>query len=99
LPINISESIFRARGAREIFNPRRKDYDLTHEAHVAQIYCDANPDLVIKADYLVKMTLGSPGKQDHRWAQAERASQIRAIKSCYGSLPGYRTPCQLVSSL
>jgi len=37
----------RARGAREIFIPRRKDYDLTHEADVARLYRDANPDLVI----------------------------------------------------
>ena len=36
-----------ARGAREIFVPRRKDYDLTHEADVARVYRDARPDLVI----------------------------------------------------
>jgi GDP-L-fucose synthase len=37
----------RARGAREIFIPRRRDYDLTHEADVARLYRDARPDLVI----------------------------------------------------
>jgi GDP-L-fucose synthase len=36
-----------ARGAREIFIPRRRDYDLTHEADVARVYRDARPDLVI----------------------------------------------------
>jgi len=37
----------RARGAREIFIPRRRDYDLTHEADVARLYRDADPEVVI----------------------------------------------------
>ena len=37
----------RARGVTEIFIPRRRDYDLTHEADVERVYRDARPDVVI----------------------------------------------------
>jgi len=37
----------RARGAKEIFVPRRKDYDLTDPAAVARVYDAAKPDLVL----------------------------------------------------
>jgi GDP-L-fucose synthase len=37
----------RARGATDIFVPRRRDYDLTREADVARLYADANPDVVL----------------------------------------------------
>ncbi|MFM7134614.1 MAG: GDP-L-fucose synthase family protein [Planctomycetota bacterium] len=37
----------RARGATEIFVPRRREYDLTHEADVARLYADARPDVVL----------------------------------------------------
>ena len=40
-------SRLRARGATEIFIPRRKDYDLTREADVARLYRDAKPDIVL----------------------------------------------------
>src|SRR5665213_3042297 len=36
----------RARGAGEIFVPRRKDYDLTDEAAVRRVYDDARPEVV-----------------------------------------------------
>ena len=36
-----------ARGASEVFIPRRRDYDLTREADVARLYRDARPDVVI----------------------------------------------------
>ncbi|MFM7799987.1 MAG: GDP-L-fucose synthase family protein [Planctomycetota bacterium] len=36
-----------ARGATTIFVPRRRDYDLTHEADVARLYRDAHPTVVI----------------------------------------------------
>lgn len=35
------------RGCREVFVPRHRDYDLTHEADVQRLYADARPDLVI----------------------------------------------------
>ncbi|MCC7409003.1 MAG: NAD-dependent epimerase/dehydratase family protein, partial [Phycisphaeraceae bacterium] len=37
----------RRRGARDIFIPRRRDYDLTHEPGVVKLYDDARPDVVI----------------------------------------------------
>ncbi|MFZ9916234.1 MAG: GDP-L-fucose synthase family protein [Phycisphaerales bacterium] len=37
----------RARGATEIFVPRRTEYDLTHEADVARLYKDTRPDVVL----------------------------------------------------
>ena len=37
----------RARGVNDIFIPRRRDYDLTHEADVERVYRDARPDVVI----------------------------------------------------
>lgn len=37
----------RARGAKEIFVPRRRDYDLTDPAAVARVYDAAKPDLVL----------------------------------------------------
>jgi GDP-L-fucose synthase len=37
----------RARGASQIFVPRRADYDLTHEAHAARLYADCKPDIVL----------------------------------------------------
>ncbi len=37
----------RQRGARDIFIPRRRDYDLTHEPGVIKLYDDARPDVVI----------------------------------------------------
>ena len=37
----------RARGVTDIFIPRRRDYDLTHEADVERVYRDARPDVVI----------------------------------------------------
>ena len=37
----------RARGVTDIFIPRRRDYDLTHEADVERVYRDALPDVVI----------------------------------------------------
>jgi GDP-L-fucose synthase len=39
--------VLAARGAREVFVPRRAQYDLTHEADVARLYADARPDVVI----------------------------------------------------
>ena len=36
-----------ARGAKDVFIPRRRDYDLTREADVVRLYRDANPDVVI----------------------------------------------------
>jgi GDP-L-fucose synthase len=39
--------VLHARGAREVFVPRRAQYDLTHEADVARLYADARPDVVI----------------------------------------------------
>lgn len=36
-----------ARGARDVFVPRRRDYDLTREADVERVYRDARPDVVI----------------------------------------------------
>jgi GDP-L-fucose synthase len=36
-----------ARGAKDVFIPRRRDYDLTHEADVVRLYRDAKPDVVI----------------------------------------------------
>ena len=89
----ISGSSLRARGAREIFIPRPKDYELTHEAEVARLYRDANPNLVINLTAEVG-GIGAIGAN-----KAERASQIKAIESCDRSLLGYRTPCQLVSSV
>ena len=40
-------SALHARGAREIFIPRRRDYDLTVEADVERVYRDARPTLVM----------------------------------------------------
>jgi GDP-L-fucose synthase len=37
----------RKHGARNVFVPRRKDYDLVQYANVARLYEDARPDLVI----------------------------------------------------
>lgn len=37
----------RARGAKELIVPRRKDYDLTDPADVKRVYDDAKPDLVV----------------------------------------------------
>lgn len=37
----------RARGCRQVFVPRRKDYDLTQIAAVRRVYRDARPDIVI----------------------------------------------------
>ena len=36
-----------ARGVRDVFVPRRRDYDLTREADVERVYRDARPDVVI----------------------------------------------------
>ena len=36
-----------ARGAKDVFVPRRRDYDLTREADVVRLYRDAKPDVVI----------------------------------------------------
>jgi GDP-L-fucose synthase len=36
-----------ARGAKDVFIPRRRDYDLTREADVVRLYRDAKPDVVI----------------------------------------------------
>ncbi len=36
-----------SRGVGEMFVPRRRDYDLTSEAAVAQLYSDTNPDVVL----------------------------------------------------
>jgi GDP-L-fucose synthase len=36
-----------ARGAANVFIPRRRDYDLTREADVIRLYRDAKPDVVI----------------------------------------------------
>jgi len=36
-----------ARGATDVFIPRRRDYDLTKEADVVRLYRDAKPDVVI----------------------------------------------------
>lgn len=36
-----------ARGASQVFVPRRADYDLTREADVERLYADANPDVVL----------------------------------------------------
>jgi GDP-L-fucose synthase len=36
-----------ARGATQVFIPRRREYDLTREADVARLYKDAKPDVVI----------------------------------------------------
>ena len=40
-------ALLRDRGVREITVPRRRDYDLTHEADVTRLYRDAAPDVVI----------------------------------------------------
>src|SRR3954465_2811741 len=37
----------KARGIKDIVVPRRKDYDLTHEAAVEKLYADHKPDVVI----------------------------------------------------
>jgi GDP-L-fucose synthase len=37
----------RERGCREVFVPRRTQYDLTHEEAVKRLYADAKPDVVI----------------------------------------------------
>jgi GDP-L-fucose synthase len=37
----------RARGAKDIIVPRRRDYDLTHESDVVRLYREARPDVVI----------------------------------------------------
>lgn len=39
--------ILRARGYREIFVPRRKDFDLTSEADVQKLYREHHPDIVL----------------------------------------------------
>lgn len=39
--------VLAARGARDVFVPRRAQYDLTHEHDVARLYADARPDVVI----------------------------------------------------
>ena len=36
-----------ARGAKDVFIPRRRDYDLTREADVVRLYRDSKPDVVI----------------------------------------------------
>jgi len=36
-----------ARGCREVFVPRRSEYDLTHELAVEQVYADARPNVVV----------------------------------------------------
>jgi GDP-L-fucose synthase len=36
-----------ARGCRDVIVPRRREYDLTHEADVARLYSDARPQVVI----------------------------------------------------
>lgn len=40
-------SQLQARGATQVFIPRRKDYDLTRESDVARLYRDAKPDVVL----------------------------------------------------
>ncbi len=40
-------SALEARGARDVFIPRRRDYDLTTEEGVARVYRDARPTVVI----------------------------------------------------
>src|SRR3982750_1624072 len=37
----------KAKGIKDIVVPRRKDYDLTHEAAVEKLYKDHKPDVVI----------------------------------------------------
>ena len=37
----------RGRGVTEIVVPRQSDYDLTHEADAARLFCDARPDVVL----------------------------------------------------
>jgi GDP-L-fucose synthase len=37
----------RARGCRDVFVPRRADYDLVEPAHVRRMYADFRPDLVL----------------------------------------------------
>jgi GDP-L-fucose synthase len=39
--------VLRGRGAQQVFIPRRKDYDLTHEEGVRRMFADARPDVVI----------------------------------------------------
>jgi GDP-L-fucose synthase len=39
--------ILRARGVEDIFVPRSKDYDLTHEAAVERLYREHRPDVVV----------------------------------------------------
>lgn len=42
----VVEELYR-RGARDLFVPRSADYDLTTEAGVARMFCDAQPDVFI----------------------------------------------------
>ncbi|MFM8816319.1 MAG: NAD-dependent epimerase/dehydratase family protein, partial [Phycisphaerales bacterium] len=39
--------LLRRRGVDAPLVPRRRDYDLTHEADVARLYADMRPDVVI----------------------------------------------------
>jgi len=52
----LGQSVVRAlgaRGCREVFVPRRSEYDLTHELAVEQIYADARPNVVVHLAGLV----------------------------------------------
>ena len=37
----------RARGVADVIVPRRRDYDLTHEADVVRLYQTTRPDVVL----------------------------------------------------
>jgi GDP-L-fucose synthase len=52
----------RARGARDIFVPRSRDYDLTDMDAVRRMYDDADPDVVI---HLAAVVGGIGANQEH----------------------------------
>lgn len=80
----------RPRGAREIFIPRGKDYDLAHEADVAPLYCDANPDLVIH----LASGVGGIGAHQANHAEHQQPSGHHQSRH-HGSAVEFAATCQM----
>ena len=76
-----------ARGAKDVFIPRRRDYDLTHEADVVRLYRDAKPDVVIHLAAEVG-GIGANQANPGRYFFANMAMALHLIE--HGRLHGIR---------
>jgi GDP-L-fucose synthase len=76
-----------ARGATDVFIPRRRDYDLTKEADVVRLYRDAKPDVVIHLAAEVG-GIGANQANPGRYFFANMAMALHLIE--HGRLHGIR---------